>query len=148
MLLNNIYWWCCALFLNLPHKKNIIQLVFTHSPRSGYMITPQGYPRPNFLLSSNVTILPTHLLRFFKKTMCEVVVVWEYLSKKIHFHHSADRFTFKFKNYFILCKLDFKKIIYYSNIIGAITLLKIRVCTHIYALQKHLQIFEIFPDFL
>ena len=67
MLLNNIYWWRCALFLNLPHKKNIIQLVFTHSPRSGYMITPQGYPRPNFLLSSNVTILPTHLLRFFKK---------------------------------------------------------------------------------
>ena len=86
MLLNNIYWWRCALFLNLPHKKNIIQLVFTHSSRSGYMITPQGYPRPNFLLSSNVTILPTHLLRFFKKTMCEV----QFLSisieeKKFHF---------------------------------------------------------------
>ena len=82
MLLNNIYWWRCAVFLNLPHKKNIIQLVFTHSPRSGYMITPQGYPRPNFLLSSNVTILPTHLLRFFKKKRCVRWSFWVYLSKK------------------------------------------------------------------
>ena len=86
MLLNNIYWWRCAFFLNLPHKKNIIQLVFTHSSRSGYMITPQGYPRPNFLLSSNVTILPTHLLRFFKKTMCEVQFLSIFIEeKKFHF---------------------------------------------------------------
>ena len=82
MLLNNIYWWRCALFLNLSHKKNIIQLVFTHSPRSGYMITPQGYPRPNFLLSSNVTILPTHLLRFFTKKRCVRCSFWVHLSKK------------------------------------------------------------------
>ena len=92
MLLNNIYWWRCALFLNPSHKKNIIQLVFTHSPRSGYMITPQGYPRPNFLLSSNVTILPTHLLRFFKKkTMCEVQFLSIFIEEKIPLSLLLDR---------------------------------------------------------
>ena len=92
MLLNNIYWWRCALFLNLPHKKNIIQLVFTHSSRSGYMITPQGYPRPNFLLSSNVTILPTHLLRFFKKNdVWGAVFEYIYRRKKIPLSLLLDR---------------------------------------------------------
>ena len=105
MLLNNIYWWRCALFLNLPHKKII--LVFTHSPRSGYMITPQGYPRPNFLLSSNVTILPTHLLRFFKKNDVWGAV-FEYIYRRknstfvvagqgMHFLKDYGRFSLLFK---------------------------------------------------
>ena len=86
MLLNNIYWWRCALFLNLPHKKKYDTTCVYPFPQIRLYDNPSRIPTTQFFTFQQCHDFADSSPPIFQKKRCVRCSFWVYLSKKkFHF---------------------------------------------------------------
>ena len=87
MLLNNIYWWRCAVFLNLPHKKKYNTTCVYPFPQIRLYDNPSRIPTTQFFTFQQCHDFADSSPPIFqKKTMCEVKFLSIFIEeKKFHF---------------------------------------------------------------
>ena len=82
MLLNNIYWWRCAVFLNLPHKKKYNTTCVYPFLQIRLYDNPSRIPTTQFFTFQQCHDFADSSPPIFQKKRCVRCCFWVYLSKK------------------------------------------------------------------